>query len=354
MQSKRIPVIDLIRTLAIFCVILTHVTEYTYHIGDPYMFTAPKEILLSATMLHMIGRLGVPMFLFMSGYLLLDREFDQTYTIRFWKRNLLGLLLTTEIWIVIYHFFLVGLTGTNLDFGGLIREMLFLKQSGINHLWYMGQILGLYLFIPVVAMILKKLDQRIFCFLFIMSAGLVFLPPLINTIFRISGIGAVTLVLNAAYTGAWSGVMLVIGWMMKQHYFDRIRSIYLALIAIGAYLLRTAVTYVSYRKGIRDDIWYNSFTLLVLTVCLTVLLLRVKRVRQIRLVTWFGYASFAIYLCHNAFARVVAKGLDLHMANMPVAGRELILFLSTVFLSIVFVAAVSKSKRLSRILFFMR
>ena len=49
-----------------------------------------------------IGRIGVPFFLMITGYLLLDRAYDDEKVHRFWTKNCKGLIIVTVIWSAIY------------------------------------------------------------------------------------------------------------------------------------------------------------------------------------------------------------------------------------------------------------
>lgn len=107
--AERIKWIDFIRAFAILTVLICHSTEAIYPI-EPEGLTAysfPNQFL--ALLLFSIGRIGVPLFLFMSGYLLMDRRYDENACIRFWKTKWLGLLIATELWIIIYDVFLAGI-----------------------------------------------------------------------------------------------------------------------------------------------------------------------------------------------------------------------------------------------------
>lgn len=96
-QNSRIGSLDVLRSFAILCVILTHVTEYTYPINGALAdHTLQSRVL--ALGLHTAGRLGVPIFFFLTGYLLLDRDYTGSKAVEFWKSHLLPLILTSEVW----------------------------------------------------------------------------------------------------------------------------------------------------------------------------------------------------------------------------------------------------------------
>ena len=77
-QDQRIQWIDLIRVIAIICVILCHSCESVYQ-------SLSLEVINSLGILERmfvlglfsIGRTGVPILLMITGYLLLDREYDK-------------------------------------------------------------------------------------------------------------------------------------------------------------------------------------------------------------------------------------------------------------------------------------
>ena len=80
--------VDLLRCIAILCVILCHAITAVYDIDLESMTPIRPTVVLAFT-LFTIGRTGVPIFLMVTGYLLLDRPYDEGGAVRFWKRNLL-------------------------------------------------------------------------------------------------------------------------------------------------------------------------------------------------------------------------------------------------------------------------
>lgn len=79
--------IDLLRCIAICCVLLTHATALVYTFDLESMTPISASVVFAFT-LHSIGRLGVPIFFMITGYLLLDRSYTEGAA-RFWKKNYL-------------------------------------------------------------------------------------------------------------------------------------------------------------------------------------------------------------------------------------------------------------------------
>ena len=73
----RLPWADLVRAAAIVCVVLCHAAEATFQFIYPDIMvqcSALTQLLAYAAMA--IGRMGVPLFLFLSGWFLLARQYD--------------------------------------------------------------------------------------------------------------------------------------------------------------------------------------------------------------------------------------------------------------------------------------
>ena len=75
-RKNRIAWIDLLRCIAIFCVILCHAATAVYDFDLESMTPIRPTVVLAFT-LFTIGRMGVPIFLMVTGYLLLDRPYDE-------------------------------------------------------------------------------------------------------------------------------------------------------------------------------------------------------------------------------------------------------------------------------------
>ena len=164
--------LDIARTIAIISISLNHAVNRTY---DNY-FGQMEEFLESSylssllkSVVTVFSHLGVPLFLMISGALLLHKRMETADDVkRFYRHNLLELFITAEIWYFIMYWFIFfedistgyweeGLAGTLL---GCVKTMLFLDQITMGSMWYMPMILCLYTTIPFAAMLVKKLSLK--------------------------------------------------------------------------------------------------------------------------------------------------------------------------------------------------
>ena len=67
--------IDLARSIAILAVVLCHASTEVYKYGYEAMNVLPKIDQNAATLFLTFGRMGVPLFLYISGFLLLQKEY---------------------------------------------------------------------------------------------------------------------------------------------------------------------------------------------------------------------------------------------------------------------------------------
>ena len=140
MAKTRIQWIDLVRAIAILTVLYIHATDGIYIITSDMIvnYTLPSRIFNFASLF--IGRIGVPFFLMITGYLLLDRSYDDDKTRHFWANNVRTLIIITVIWTILYVI--------SLQFVTVFYDVVNVSEAGtlfFSHMWYMPMIIGMYL-----------------------------------------------------------------------------------------------------------------------------------------------------------------------------------------------------------------
>lgn len=351
---KRIYTIDLARTFAILCVLLTHATESVYDFSSDFFCTAPNRITVLGVLLHTIGRLGVPVFVMLTGYLMLDREYDQERTISFYKNSFFRLFLVTEIWIVIYYFYSNWWNQSSFDLQRLIEQILFFRTPSAIHIWYMGTILGVYLVIPFLANILKNINKKVLLFIVGFSCVYFFVPPTINVFRRVEEGISLQSQFNLGFSGGWYGILAIVGWMIKKGYFEKWKTYCYLPLAFVFLILTTALQVYSYRNGIAFTVWYDSILLDLSSMFFLLFLLQIKRARCSTIVIWIGYSSFAVYLIHMTIMPSITKALNENGFLVSHLQKTLVIFLATLCVCELVVFLLSRSKKIAKILFGMK
>lgn len=179
--------LDFIRSIAILAVILNHSVEFICNLNTSEGFyDIPEKARTFSVALFLIGRIsGVPLFLFLSGYLLLNKQIiDDTKLLAFYKHNLLGILITSEIWMLILYP-LIRYLDAGYDIQDLIYAMLMWKQVPYMQFWYIPFIVGVYIGIPFLSLCVAMYSERIIKFIWILCF---FIFVVINTLRFFNGI----------------------------------------------------------------------------------------------------------------------------------------------------------------------
>lgn len=347
--KERIEWIDTVRALAILCVIICHVTECVFHLNMEYFPGYPLMKQIAALSLFTLGRLGVPLFFFITGFLLLDREFDEGKTKLFYKNNLLNLLITTEIWILMYNIFNSVFYQEPFRMEEYLRNALFLKNTNISHMWYMPVIFGIYMTLPFAAKMLHNANRFIFLPLGVAFICL-FITPELNVVLRSFGKETVSAVLDLSFMGGVYGLYAVIGYYFRK-YDCALRKISasvfcsMMLVMAGA---TVAVQLCSYHRGIGYNVWYSNATLAITAFCLMVLVSRIPV--NCFLLNRLSKYSFAMYLLHNPILMVLNRCITFTSSFF----RFVFLFAATTGISLLLSAVLCRERHLARYAFFQK
>lgn len=141
--SSRLVSLDIARIFSIAAVVSMHINEAT-------LTGAARSLAVS------FGSIGVPVFVMLTGYLMLHRDYVKAQTIkRFLAGNLLPLFIALEFWNIAWA--AVGwLTASPIPLSQTLRVALFLGeiQGGF---WFLPMIFGLYLGLPILSWVISIL-----------------------------------------------------------------------------------------------------------------------------------------------------------------------------------------------------
>ncbi|TOE34567.1 acyltransferase [Vibrio parahaemolyticus] len=135
--------LDNSRVIAVFAVVLIHVAMgvvLTNDIGTEYWWIG--------NVYDSISRWCVPVFVMISGALLLDGN-KQESSIIFYNKRLSKILIPILFWTVFYvlwHIVKSHILGSEVTTSGIVEKLL--TGTPHYHMWYMYMIIGLYVFTP--------------------------------------------------------------------------------------------------------------------------------------------------------------------------------------------------------------
>lgn len=229
-KRKRILYLDVIRAYAIISVVWLHAAA---PLTNQFNQLSLSEWWV-ANILNAIARPAVPLFLMVSGFLLLDPKKKEESLPVFYRKRMLRVVVPFLGWAMIYLAWR-AIGGETFTLGEVVREII--NGPVYFHLWFIYMLIGLYLATPILRVYARhasKINLTYFVLLWFMAASII---PALNKIFNID-IGIQMVVTTN-----------LVGYFMLGHLLRDVelnpRQIRIALLVILACVIFSAVgTYV--------------------------------------------------------------------------------------------------------------
>ena len=295
MSRKRVIFIDYIRALAILMVIMCHVIDVNclFWLGYQEMSGARQIIIYT---LLIFGRCGVPLFLMITGYLLLDRDYSHGKWKSFYLHKWLHLFLLTEIWFAIYEAFAVCVQGKPFVWKDFILRLLFIEEPVLSHAWYLPMILKLYLLIPLIEQIVKN------CKTYRTKRWIIVCLMGINLLLQV-GYRIYPILTEIASLFLYISYMIVGVYVRQCARKPKKRiSIYSGLLISIGLLGNEIFLRIQYMHRQPVYLWYDNIFVIVMAIGIFVIISDLDIHRNNRIIVSLSRDSFGIYLIHNMIA----------------------------------------------------
>ncbi len=298
-NKRRLPQLDIARTVAIALVVFCHSTEsiclsVNPSFSDYGSFSRALIIALETT-----ARIGVPLFLFLTGFLLLSKDYTKNNISTFYKKHIPPLIICYALFTIVYN-----VIQGNPSVGSIIRQLLFLETSKTVQLWYLPGIIGVYFLLPFVSIVLHSVSKRqlklplILCFLSF------FIIPTANEYITSIGHNSISPQLDLSFTGGQFGFYLVLGYLFYCSK-DKIKKIVknkkvriIAIVtSILCYLFAIYHFSIMHKATGTVSIWYHFMALPILASFVFAICLATKN-KERPLFTSISRSAMGIYLIH--------------------------------------------------------
>ena len=284
---KRKDGIDLIKAIAIFCVVLAHTCS-------PGYFTTGANFCASVFW-GSLFRMAVPLFLMCTGALLLDPERGFN-AVPFLKKNYLRILVALFFWAAmykLYHLAVAGaVNGNNLLYA--FKELVLFKHE--FHLYYLHIVLLLYAFLPILRVLTAHASRGTLIYLLVLWALTGIIYPTLRPFWPFSlleGVPAQWL-MNMAW--ASFGYALLGHFLMK---YPMKRWLGAVLFAAGFAVVFGGTLIMSRSRGSFYEGFLEGMSVGVALKAAGLFgLLSGVKLRRTGLVRFIAKASFCVYLIH--------------------------------------------------------
>jgi surface polysaccharide O-acyltransferase-like enzyme len=295
-----------LRVLATIMVILIHTSG-----GGLFHFTdVPSEWWWASNIINGFGRFTVPVFVMISGALLLGRDIE-LYS--FLQKRFLRVWIPFTVWAVIYVIYHNYFEDGTISFKQGFIEYLSGGGGRYGHLWFVYMILGLYLITPFVNHWLSKANEREVNFFLILCFIGCCIFPLIKKIL------AIEIKLDLQNFGGYIGYF-VAGYVLKNRTLSINKWWYLLAFFVGYFITISGNYYLTKSLGKYDALFYDYLSPNSILMSLSIFMFFKEALNKEflpALMNPLDACSFGIYLCHLQIINVLSRKFGINWIWHP-------------------------------------
>ncbi len=368
-SQKRMFYLDVARVVAILSISLNHAVNRSYdNYGNQLAeyLAIPLASTLFKTVISVFSRIGVPLFLMITGVLILNKKMENASDVkRFYKHNLLSLLITTEIWYVLMYWFLTlpkvfsAKLGLGAAIGGMFGTMLFQNQTTMGSMWYMPMILCVYTTLPFAIMVKDKLagaKEKLVYLPVVLLFTVSMVQPFVSHLLELLGMTQLTSPLGEHYLFSFYYLYILFGYWIGKGGLQRFKTNTVALAALSTFLLCCGYQLWAYAQPVNYLVAYD-FPLMPFCAGFLFELLRrgAHRVRKAeKPVTCISRISFGIYFVHIVIMTALVLVLDQFAPGLYQPVRLMLLETASLAGSIGIILPLSRIKFFRKYLFLIK
>lgn len=306
-----------LRAIAALAIVLLHVTS-TWMVETEWGGQTGARWFLDGVIIQVLVRWAVPVFILISGFLLLNPDKDMPLVkIKHYVLRMVFVLVTFGYaYCLIESVVSRGMENIPMQLLLSVRNLLAGKSWA--HMWYVYMLIGLYLITPMLRIFVLYADRRTMCFTLTVLFVLTILRP---TIQQLIGLECAELIpVRTPYLFYY-----LMGYMIYRYPIKFKKAVILLVVGITG----TMATLL-----IRNDIPLsiaqpdNAFVAMY-AIGLFVLSMKNKKDKQNvwkRFVNTVSKYSFGIYLLHPFFLNLIYKGVHIFPDVLPVGVGEFAFF----------------------------
>jgi surface polysaccharide O-acyltransferase-like enzyme len=329
-------------------VILVHVTFF------PYKFTGAEITGLdianwfSADAFAAVGYLlGLPIFVLLSGALLLDDAKAEEPMRVFYKKRFNRIGVPLLVWSIIYLLWTFGVKQWPLTVTNFTQKIL---DGPYYHMWYLYLLIGLYAVTPMLRVLVKHMNHRMF-----------------TVLLAIWFVGTLTPAFIQNFTGyefypvmfiitGWVGYYLLGTYLLRTKIRRSLAAIGVTVGFLGAFIGAWVITATMGEANSAFFANYQSYSIIIGSTSAFSLLISInpktieRHIKINRVINWVGSNTLPIYLLQPIIFDLI---IDVYSA-LPINGIRLIytptLTLTLLILTSLVVYAIKKIPYASKVI----
>ena len=358
-MKKRFFNLDLMRFFGLLFIIFNHALNTVW---DATNFNFWLNTTLVNRIFFLLGytlcRLGVPLFLMITGALILNKKFEKKEDIlRFYKHNLGNLIIAVVIWNFLYYIFNLFYYNNEFSIKDLIYILLFMKNSPMPHMWYMSMIIGMYFVLPYISILVKKLNFKEILIPLLLTVLAFYIIPNFKTFLTFLGFEGTNIrsIIDFTYLGGTYGIYIIMGYYVYNNkILNNVKNRYLVIGLIIGILSTMSFQMIGYLHHSSYIIYYNFIGVLFSGIILFELLRRNEFCNSERIrnsINQISKFSLGIYFVHRPILFLFKKYFILNYNDFI---NILIYYLCSILISYIIVWIFSKLKIFKNYLFLVK
>lgn len=356
-KNKRYLSYDILRIIAMLAVISIHISAFFVLKYEPNTVEFMTENVFNA-----LGGFAVPVFLMLSGALLLneDKPFDDK---KFIRKSWLPLVLITIFWTVFYGLFygygLPTLTHQPTSFSAFLNYLICFGGSDYPHMWYMYMIVGMYLLIPIFRLFVKRENRNYILWLIIGCFVIQCIPQTLGVLTASAEFTVKDFVAQFYLNPLMRMVIyLFLGWYLSTFELAKNKRVIIYILGIiSAFIMIWSVqTYITAIPSIRAyflsgaDITSTLYSIAVFVFVLAICKNKENIHEKLKELSTFIFGIFVVHVFFLELFLQIIYPYSKFALQIPAAYHMIILVI--VFaLSYIVVLLVSKVKYLKKIFY---
>ncbi|MBO4962637.1 MAG: acyltransferase family protein [Clostridia bacterium] len=302
-KKERIIAFDFLRIIAALAVVMSHsaiATDVSF--SDGVIFDS-------------LSRFAVPVFLMISGALMLDEKKTLTTKDTFKKIFFGGIMLL--IWNVIYagfyHILIPIKDNQKIALSSVVKGIVL----GNYHFWYMYLLLGLYLITPILRLFVKKENMKYLLYFVFLAIIFQFLPRIIdiclNKVLPTSLDGTFYAFIDSFYINGFFGYITyyILGWIIVNLEIKKCFRYIMYAIGFISMLIMILGTELIFKKGKSIGLFNN---LMIFNFCYSTFvfafffyLFKKIKLNQFlqNLILKLSSLTFGVYLIHDLIKEIL-------------------------------------------------
>lgn len=308
LQNNRILYPDILRILAVFAVMMLHVSASGF-VTNPIQSYAWQIV----NFYECLVRWAVPVFVMVSGMFFLNPQKEITLS-KLYRKNIFRIVVALIAWGVFYRslsitkmIFIDNVCDKELTVGILKQCSTFVFGHVWYHLWFLYMIIGLYMLVPLIRIFTTHATKNHYHYLFLLYFLFGSLLPFFQDSLLLFD-NRLKISFSIKELMGFAGYFILGYYLFKYDLSHRIKKWIYVLAGLSVVFQIFGTFFVSAKLGTASQLLYGNFRPNVVIQAVAVYLFikdyfmnRIFSERTKGLIVLFSKYSFGMYLVHDFF-----------------------------------------------------